>query len=140
MDRTVGGARDGHGHAVNSPGERVLEGRGSVRVGRQNDFRRREQLRVDRTVAPGEQHVRESGDVASLHARPPDQRLVLRPGERHVQQPEVLPARLVVGAHLARLGVGCRRPAFAIRDVERAQSGVRVLEHYFVRDGQAVAP
>ena len=117
-----------------------LKGRGGVAIGWQLDLGRREQARVDRTVAAGKEHACKPCDVGSLYSRPPDKRLVLGSGERHVEQPEVLPECLVVGEGLAHLCGRRRGPGLATGDVDRATSGSRVLEHDVARGGEAPAP
>ena len=140
LDRAVARARDGNRHGVTGRRERGLKGRGGVAIGWQLDLGRREQARVDRTVAAGKEHACKPCDVGSLYSRPPDKRLVLGSGERHVEQPEVLPECLVVGEGLAHLCGRRRGPGLATGDVDRATSGSRVLEHDVARGGEAPAP
>ena len=57
---------------------------------------------------------------------------MVRPGERHIEQSEILPERLVVRHVLALLCLLLRRPVLRRGDVEGPLTGDRALKHHVV--------
>ena len=114
VDRVVGGLDDGGEH------------REQIAVVGQRRLRRGVAFLVDHPTGTSEQHTGESALRAAVVAGPPHQRLVLRAGQRDVEQSEPLAGGLGLCEGLASRRTRLVGPGAATGEVIGASTGRRV--------------